>query len=124
MFSRQGRRMVNEWRMEWVPDSGRWGPLPPDGVLGVNDLPEAVARIGLLPGDPVFVSPDFTVDADLLDFVRSRDSRGLERETKLRQSLLTGVAVAAAATVAMTMLGSLTLLPTLLGQGWHLDAAI
>jgi len=93
-------------------------------VLGVNDLPEAVARIGLLPGDPVFVSPDFTVDADLLDFVRSRDFRGLERETKLRQSLLTGVAVAAAATVAMTMLGSLTLLPTLLGQGWHLDAAI
>jgi uncharacterized membrane protein YdfJ with MMPL/SSD domain len=33
----------------------------------------------------------------------------------LRQPLLTGVAVAAAATVAMTMLGSLTLLPALLG---------
>jgi uncharacterized membrane protein YdfJ with MMPL/SSD domain len=33
----------------------------------------------------------------------------------LRQSLLTGVAVAAAATVAMTMFGSLTLLPALLG---------
>ncbi len=33
----------------------------------------------------------------------------------LRQQLLTGVAVAAAATVAMTMLGSLTLLPALLG---------
>jgi uncharacterized membrane protein YdfJ with MMPL/SSD domain len=33
----------------------------------------------------------------------------------LRQSLLNGVAVAAAATVAMTMLGSLTLLPALLG---------
>jgi uncharacterized membrane protein YdfJ with MMPL/SSD domain len=33
----------------------------------------------------------------------------------LRQPLLTGVAVAAAATVAMTMVGSLTLLPALLG---------
>ena len=33
----------------------------------------------------------------------------------LRQPLLNGVAVAAAATVAMTMLGSLTLLPALLG---------
>jgi uncharacterized membrane protein YdfJ with MMPL/SSD domain len=33
----------------------------------------------------------------------------------LRQSLMTGVAVAAAATVAMTVLGSLTLLPALLG---------
>ena len=33
----------------------------------------------------------------------------------LRQQLLNGVAVAAAATVAMTVLGSLTLLPALLG---------
>ena len=33
----------------------------------------------------------------------------------LRQSLLNGVAIAAAATVAMVMLGSLTLLPALLG---------
>ena len=33
----------------------------------------------------------------------------------LRQSLLTGVAIAAAATVAMVLLGSLTLLPALLG---------
>ncbi len=33
----------------------------------------------------------------------------------LRESLMTGVAVAAAATVAMTVLGSLTLLPALLG---------
>ena len=33
----------------------------------------------------------------------------------LRQPLLNGVAVAAAATVAMTLLGSLTLLPALLG---------
>ena len=33
----------------------------------------------------------------------------------LRQSLITGVAVAAAATVAMTVLASLTLLPALLG---------
>ena len=33
----------------------------------------------------------------------------------LRESLMNGVAVAAAATVAMTVLGSLTLLPALLG---------
>ena len=66
---------MGEWRVVWVPDPGRWGPLPPEGVLGVKDLPSAVARIGLQPGDPVFVSPDFTVDAGLLDFVRSRDFR-------------------------------------------------
>ena len=59
--------MVSEWRVVWVPDPGRWGSLPPDGVIGVKDLPTAVARIGLQPGDPVFVSPDFTVDLDLLD---------------------------------------------------------
>ena len=73
---------MSEWRVVWVPDPGRWGPLPPDGVLGVRDLPAAVARTGLEPGDPVFVSPDFTVDPGLLDFVRSRDFRSLERETK------------------------------------------
>jgi hypothetical protein len=68
--------------VEWVPDSGRWGPLPAEGVLGVQALPAAVARIGLQPGDPVFVAPDFTVDPGLLDFVRSKDFRSLERETK------------------------------------------
>ena len=37
----------------------------------------------------------------------------------LRQPLLDGVAVAAAATVAMVLLGSLTLLPALLGLHRH-----
>jgi hypothetical protein len=73
---------VGEWRVVWVPDPGRWGPPPREVVLDVEDLPGAVARIGLQPGDPVFVSPDFMVDLDLLDFVRSRDFRNLERETK------------------------------------------
>lgn len=40
----------------------------------------------------------------------------------LRQALLNGVAIAAAATVAMTVLASLTLLPALLGfTGLRLD---
>jgi hypothetical protein len=26
---------VGEWRMVWVPDAGRWGSLPQEGVLGV-----------------------------------------------------------------------------------------
>jgi hypothetical protein len=56
----------------WVPDLGRWGTLPEAGVLGVEDLPTAVERIGLMPGDPVFIAPDFTIDSDLLEFVRSR----------------------------------------------------
>lgn len=73
---------MGEWRVVWVPDPERWGPLPEDGVLGVRDLPGAVGRMGLLHGDPVFLSPDFTVDLGLLDFVRSKDFRWLERETK------------------------------------------
>ncbi|MET9462512.1 hypothetical protein ABZY05_47210 [Streptomyces canus] len=44
------------------------------GVLGVRDLPE--------PGDPVFVGPDGMIDADLLDFVRSKELRNLEPESK------------------------------------------
>uniref|UniRef100_UPI003F49590E hypothetical protein n=1 Tax=Amycolatopsis sp. CA-096443 TaxID=3239919 RepID=UPI003F49590E len=73
---------MSEWHVEWVPDLGRWGALPADGVLGVLGLPEAVARIGLKPGDPVYVRPDGHVDRDLLNFVRSDVFRNLERETK------------------------------------------
>ncbi|MFB7532063.1 site-specific integrase [Streptomyces sp. NPDC056178] len=65
-----------------MPDPERWGQLPTDGVLGVQDLPGAVARIGLRPGDAVFVRPDGTVDTGLLDFVRSKEFRNLERESK------------------------------------------
>lgn len=73
---------MGTWHVVWVPDPGRWGTLPTDGVLGVRDLPEAVARIGLRLGDPVFVRPDGMVDADLLDYVRSREFSTLERESK------------------------------------------
>jgi site-specific recombinase XerD len=73
---------LHEWYVVRVPDPGQWGKLPAEGVLGVQDLPTAVARIGLGPGDPVFVAPDGTVDRDLLDFVRSIEFRNLERETK------------------------------------------
>jgi hypothetical protein len=41
----------------------------------------AVARIGLRPGDPVFVGPD-GVDTNLLDFVRCKEFRSLARESK------------------------------------------
>jgi site-specific recombinase XerD len=73
---------ASEWRVVWVPDLGGWGSLPEEGVLGVRDLPGAVAGLGLQAGDPVFLAPDCTVDRDLLGFVRSADFRGLERETK------------------------------------------
>ncbi|WP_429428538.1 hypothetical protein [Nocardia sp. GAS34] len=39
-------------------------------------------RVGLFPGDPVFVRPDFVVDTDLLKFVLSEEFHGLERETR------------------------------------------
>ncbi|MFF3513204.1 site-specific integrase [Streptomyces sp. NPDC002573] len=68
--------------MVWVPDPWQWGTLPPEGVLGVQDLPAAVARIGLRPGDPVFVDPNCVVDRNLLDFVRSAVFQRLERESK------------------------------------------
>ncbi|MFJ5779898.1 site-specific integrase [Streptomyces sp. NPDC093094] len=73
---------MSTWHVVRVPDPARWGALPAEGVLGVQNLPEAVARLGLRPGDPVFVRPDGMVDVDLLDFVRSKEFRGLERESK------------------------------------------
>ncbi|WP_330286486.1 integrase [Streptomyces sp. NBC_00576] len=73
---------MSEWRVVWVPDPGRWGTLRTKGVLGVQDLPGAVARIGLRPGDPVFLTPDCTVDRVLLEYVRSAEFQLLERESK------------------------------------------
>ncbi|MER5757727.1 hypothetical protein [Streptomyces sp. NPDC002082] len=73
---------MTEWQVVWVPDPDRWGALPIEGVHGVQDLLAAVARIGLRPGDPVFVAPDGTVDPELLEFVLSSPFRYLERETK------------------------------------------
>jgi site-specific recombinase XerD len=72
---------AGEWRVVWVPDPGGWGPISED-ALGVNDLPQAVRRLGLVSGDPVFLTPDFIVDLDLLDFVQSNVFRWLERESK------------------------------------------
>ncbi|MFJ1740037.1 integrase [Streptomyces microflavus] len=77
---------MSTWQVVRVPDPGRWGTLPAEGVLGVQDLPKAVARIGLKPGDPVFVRPDGMVDAGLLNFVLSHTFRNLERESKRNYS--------------------------------------
>ncbi|MDX3369818.1 integrase [Streptomyces sp. ME02-6987-2C] len=77
---------MSTWQVVRVPDPGRWGTLPADGVLGVRDLPEEVARIGLKPGDPVFVRPDGMVDAGLLNFVRSSTFRNMKRESKRNYS--------------------------------------
>ncbi|WP_330351643.1 hypothetical protein [Streptomyces sp. NBC_00582] len=73
---------MSEWHVVWVPGPGRWGTPPTEAVLGIRDLPEAVARMGLLPGDPVYIRPDGMVDRDFLDFVRSAVFRNLERDTK------------------------------------------
>ncbi len=72
---------MSGWRVEWVPESWEQVGLP-SGVSGVADLSGQLAWMGLRPGDPVFLSPDFRVDAGLLDFVRQSRFRGLERETK------------------------------------------
>ncbi|MQS36815.1 site-specific integrase, partial [Streptomyces katsurahamanus] len=77
---------MSTWQVVQVPDVGQWGRLPAEGVLGVRDLPESVARIGLKAGDPVFVRPGGMVDVDLLDFVRSIEFRNLERESKRNYS--------------------------------------
>ncbi|WP_254648711.1 integrase [Streptomyces sp. GbtcB6] len=77
---------MSTWHVVRVPDPGQWGTLPADGVLGAQDLPEAVAGIGLRPGDPVYVRPDGMIDTGLLDFVRSSVFRKLERESKRNYS--------------------------------------
>lgn len=60
---------MTERHVEWVPDQGGWGALSARDALGVQDLPEAVAHIGLRSGNPVYIRPDGVVDRDFLDFV-------------------------------------------------------
>ncbi|MFF7985758.1 integrase [Streptomyces sp. NPDC007901] len=73
---------MDEWRVVWVPDPEWWGSEPVARAFGFEDLPSAVEQIGLMPGDPVFIAPNFTIDSNLLDFVLSEHFRFLERETK------------------------------------------
>ncbi|MGW3935387.1 site-specific integrase [Streptomyces phaeochromogenes] len=70
------------WQVVLVKDCHEWDPTPAEGVLGVLDLKSAVARVGLRPGDPVFLRPDFRVDPDLLNFVLSPEFRNLARSTR------------------------------------------
>ncbi len=67
--------------------SGAVGAAAGGGVLGVRDLPAAVAAVGLQPGDPVFVRPDFVVDPELLEFALSSEFHPLERETRRNYAL-------------------------------------
>lgn len=63
--------------------SGAVGAATEGGVLGVRGLlPAALDAVGLRPGDPVSVRPDFVVDAELLQFTLSPDFRNLERESR------------------------------------------
>ncbi|WP_405469309.1 integrase [Streptomyces anulatus] len=68
--------------MVFVRDWERWELEPPEGVLGIQGLMSEVQRIGLRPGDPVFVRPDFQVDPDLLDFVLTGPFHKLSRESR------------------------------------------
>lgn len=93
---------MDEWWLGFVPDPGRWGPLPEE-VLGVRDLPAALDAVGLRPGDPVFVRPDFVVDAELLQFALSpdfRDWNGIASELRDRHPLAAVVALAAGCSLA------------------------
>jgi len=73
---------VSTWQLVFVRDWERWETEPAEGVLGLRDLKSQVQRIGLRPGDPVFVRPDFRVDPDLLDLVLSKPFRDLARESR------------------------------------------
>ncbi|MFI1522809.1 site-specific integrase [Kitasatospora cineracea] len=73
---------MSSWRVFWVPEAHLRRGVRPGLVPGWEDLPRREATVGVYPGDPVFLSPDYQVDPLLGLYVQSRTFRFYKEETK------------------------------------------
>jgi site-specific recombinase XerD len=73
---------VSEWRVFWVP---RGPSVRSPQVLELvewEDLAEREASVGIHPGDPIMLSPDYRIDELLGLYFSSRPFSGYKRETR------------------------------------------
>lgn len=70
------------WRVFWVPTGEALGRVSASLVEGWDALAEAERRVGIKPGDPILLAPDYRVDELLCLYFRTRRFRRYTTETK------------------------------------------
>ncbi|MFF0474394.1 integrase [Streptomyces sp. NPDC004284] len=76
---------MGKWRVFWVPAMAKAGS-PGPVLAGWADLTEREESVGVRPGDPIFLAPDYRVDELLSLYVASSPFRGYTTETKRNYS--------------------------------------
>ncbi|GLW47518.1 integrase [Streptomyces sp. NBRC 14336] len=70
------------WRVFWVPSDAVRGGVRGSVVEGWDDLPSREDSVGVMAGDPIFLSPDHRVDPLLSLYGQSGTFRRYEEETR------------------------------------------
>ncbi|WP_275462294.1 integrase [Streptomyces noursei] len=70
------------WRVFWVPADASSVGVRSSLIEGWDDLAEAEQQVGITPGDPILLAPDYRVDELLCLYVRTRRFRRYTVETK------------------------------------------
>ncbi|BEL13006.1 site-specific integrase [Actinoplanes sichuanensis] len=70
------------WRVFWVPEDDGRVVVRKRAVGGLADLAVREAQVGIVAGDPIFLSPEYRVDPVLGLYGRSRRFRGYTAETR------------------------------------------
>ncbi|WP_329428141.1 site-specific integrase [Streptosporangium sp. NBC_01495] len=73
---------VADWRVFWVPRDAVRGGVRRSVLKGWTDLAVREREIGVRAGDPIFLSPDYRVDAALCSYGRSKGFRACTQETR------------------------------------------
>jgi hypothetical protein len=77
----EGSTALVAWRVFWVPQGAGQGGLHAGLLEGWEDLAAREDQVGVLAGDPVFLSPDHRVDVHLAAYGRSTVRNGLRSFT-------------------------------------------
>ncbi|MEU3168010.1 phage integrase N-terminal SAM-like domain-containing protein [Streptosporangium sp. NPDC006930] len=73
---------MTDWRVFWVPRDAARGGVRRSVLEGWTDLAVREREVGVRAGDPIFLSPDYRVDAALCSYGRSKGFRRCTRETR------------------------------------------
>jgi integrase len=78
----EGMRLMDEWRVFWVPRGADSGGVRTGLLEGWHELVVRESELGIAAGDPIFLAPDHRVDPVLGAFGRSSAFRRYTAETK------------------------------------------